>query len=240
MSISKDRVIVIIGASSGCGQALVRQLAGAGVNLVLTTRNADSLLPLKQEAEKLGAASVSLTSLDILDETAVQTFFEGVKAAHGQADDLVYLPGLSIPAPITQMNVEDYETTFNVNLKGLFLVAKHFVPATRPERNPLFSFISSQAANRANPNAPLYCTAKAAVSMFGQGLALQVIEQNVRVTSFKPGAVATDAFWGERKVPKEKFLKPEDVADVITFVLGLPQHIVMHEVSFESFTFLKK
>lgn len=240
MSISKDRVIVIIGASSGCAQALTRQLAATGVKLVLATRDADSLRPLKEEAEKLGASSVCLHSLDILNESSVQAFFEQVKQKHGQADDLVYLPGLSVPAPITAMTVEDYDKTLDVNVKGLFLAAKHFVPATKPERNPLFSFLSSQAADRANPNAPVYCTAKAAVSMFGQGLALQVMEQNVRVTSFKPGAVATDAFWGKRKVPKEKFLKPEDVAEVIHFVLSLPAHVVMHEVNFESFTFFKK
>lgn len=240
MSISKDRVIVLIGASSGCAQALARKLATTGASLVLTTRDAESLRPLKEEAEKLGAASVCLHSLDILNESAVQAFFEQVKQTHGQADDLVYLPGLSVPCSITAMTVEDYDKTIDVNLKGLFLAAKHFVPVTKPERNPLFSFISSQAADRANPNAPVYCTAKAAVSMFGQGLALQTMEQNVRVTSFKPGAVATDAFWGERKVPKEKFLKPEDVAEVIHFVLSLPSHVVMHEVSFESFTFFKK
>jgi NADP-dependent 3-hydroxy acid dehydrogenase YdfG len=170
----------------------------------------------------------------------VSALFAGIKQAHGRADTLIYLPGLSIASPVTDMPVESYDKIVDVNLKGLFLSAKHFVPLTQPDRNPLITFISSQAATRANPNAPVYCAAKAAVSMFGQGLALQVMKQNVRVTAIKPGPVNTQGFWGERPVPREKFMQAGDVAKVIDFVLNLPSHIVMHEVSFESFEFFKK
>ncbi len=53
-------------------------------------------------------------------------------------------------------------------------------------------------------------------------------------------SVDTSGFWGDRPVPREKFMKASDVAQVIEFVLALPPHIVMHEVSFESFEFFKK
>jgi len=96
--------------------------------------------------------------------------------------------------------------------------------------------ISSVAAKRANPNAPLYCAAKAALSMMADGLALQVGAKNIRVTTLSPGAADTQ-FWGTRKVPREKFLKVEDVVEVIRFVLTMPARVVFHDIVFESFDF---
>jgi short-subunit dehydrogenase len=94
------------------------------------------------------------------------------------------------------------------------------------------------AARRANPNAPVYCAAKAAVAMFSQGLALQAKERNVRVTTLMPGPTDT-AFWGNRQVPREKFLQVDDVVAAVRFVLSLPDRVVVHELAFESFAFFK-
>ena len=90
------------------------------------------------------------------------------------------------------------------------------------------------AAKRANPNAPLYCTAKAALSMFSDGMAMQVKENNIRVTTLSPGGTDT-GFWGDRKVNRAKFLKADDVADVMLFVMKSNNYIVFHDIAFESF-----
>jgi NAD(P)-dependent dehydrogenase (short-subunit alcohol dehydrogenase family) len=240
MNKQKDRIIILIGAGGGFGRALAKVLAASGATLVLADIPSAPLGELVDAAKTAGAANASGIAVDVTDEASVSALFAGVRQAHGRADALIYLPGLSIAAPVTGMPVESYDKIVDVNLKGLFLSAKYFVPLTQPDRNPLITFISSQAATRANPNAPVYCAAKAAVSMFGQGLALQVMKQNVRVTAIKPGPVNTQGFWGDRPVPREKFMQAGDVAHVIDFVLNLPPHIVMHEVSFESFEFFKK
>lgn len=236
----RDRTIVITGAGGGFGQALVEKLAPQGAQLALADRSSDTLAKLASRAHTLGSANVFTCTADSTDEASVVAFFADVKSKFGHADVLLYLPGISIASPVADMPVDAYEKIVDVNLKGLFLAAKHFIPLTDPEHSPLITFISSQAATRANPNAPVYCAAKAAVSMFGQGLALQVMKQNIRVTAIKPGPVDTVGFWGDRPVPREKFMQASDVAEVINFVLTMPSHIVMHEVSFESFDFFKK
>lgn len=235
-----DKRIVIIGAGGGFGQAVISSLSQGGATLALGDIARESVDKLATEATSQGAAKAWASEINVTDEASVAAFFQGIKSELGGADILLYLPGLSIASPVTDMPVESYDKIVDVNLKGLFLCAKHFTPLTDPEKNPLISFISSQAATRANPNAPVYCAAKAAVSMFGQGLALQVMKQNVRVTAFKPGPVNTQGFWGDRPVPREKFMQAADVAQVIDFVFALPSHVVMHEVSFESFEFFKK
>jgi NADP-dependent 3-hydroxy acid dehydrogenase YdfG len=240
MNTLKDKTIVLIGATGGIGQAVVEKLSKRGANLALAGRKIDALNSLAERARAAGAGTVLSESIDVIDEDSVASFYKSVQDKFGHADVLLYMPGMSIASPVTDMALADYDQIIDVNLKGLFLAAKYYIPITLPERNPILSFISSQAATRANPNAPVYCTAKAAVSMLGQGLALQTLDKNIRVTAFKPGPVSTKGFWGDRPVPHEKFMQASDVAEVIDFVFSLPPHVVMHEVSFESFTFLKK
>ncbi len=240
MNTLKDKNIVIMGAGGGFGQAVISKLAKHGAKLALGDLNAEPLEEIAESARADGASEVFTQAVDVTTEASVADFYKAVGEKFKQADILLYLPGLSIASPITDMDVEAYDKIVDVNLKGLFLAAKHYLPLTNPDSNPILSFISSQAATRANPNAPVYCAAKAAVSMLGQGLALQSMDKNVRVTAFKPGPVSTKGFWGDRPVPHEKFMQTSDIADVIEFVFTLPEHIVMHEVSFESFNFFKK
>ena len=94
------------------------------------------------------------------------------------------------------------------------------------------------AALRANGNAPLYCTAKAAVNMFGSGLQIQLAKQDIRVTTLNPGGADTP-FWGNRKVAREKLLQAADVCDVMRFVLTSDPRIAFHELNFESFAMMK-
>lgn len=240
MNTLKDKNIVIVGATGGIGRAVTQRMAAAGANLALSGRKENDLKALAEESRNGGAGDVRHAVAEATDEASVKAFFKEVADAYECADILLYLPGLSKASPITDMETSDYDAIVDANLKGLFLAAKHFLPLTQPDRDPLLSFVSSQAAGRANPNAPVYCAAKAAASMLAQGLALQTKEKNARVTAFKPGPVDTDGFWGDRPVPREKFLKADDVANVIEFVYSLPAHVVMHEVSFESFEFFKK
>ncbi len=236
----KEKNIVIMGAGGGFGRAVAEKLASQGASLALGDLNAEALEAVASAARTAGASKVAAATVNVTEEASVAAFFKTVGQELGGADILLYLPGLSIASPVTDMAESDYDKIIDVNLKGLFFAAKYFVPITTPDRNPLLSFISSQAATRANPNAPVYCAAKAAVSMFGQGLALQLMQKNIRVTAFKPGPVDTRGFWGDRPVPREKFMQVGDVASVIEFALSLPEHVVMHEVSFESFEFFKK
>ena len=133
----------------------------------------------------------------------------------------------------------DYKLILDVNLMGTFLCAKHFIPLVDPERGGQIINTASMASKRANPNAPVYCAAKAAVAMLSQGLALQLKEKSIRVSTLNPGPTNTVGFWGDRPVPRDKFLRPEDVAQVVRFILGQPPHVLVHEVCFESFEFFK-
>ena len=132
------------------------------------------------------------------------------------------------------MSEADYITTMDVNVKGTFFFSKHFANAVDMEIGGQIVSIGSMAAKRANGNAPLYCTAKAAVNMLSAGMQIQYKEKNIRVTTLNPGGADTP-FWGDRPVKRENLLKASDVAEVMEFVLTRESRVVFSEINFESF-----
>ncbi len=229
------QVILVTGVTGGIGSATAHRLAEAGASLALAGRDATRV---QRFAEQLNGPHLPL-AFDVTDERAVSDAMDRAAAHFGRLDTLINVPGLSVPAKLVEMDVDDFDRTFDVNVKGMFLCSKHFIRQVDAQRGGLIVNISSVAGKAANPNAPAYCAAKAAMNMLANGLALQTREANVRISIISPGAVSTKGFWGDRPVPHEKFLKPGDVAEIIAGVLALPRHIVVHDVVFESWEFFK-
>ncbi len=233
----RNQVVAITGATGGMGRAIAGSLVRAGAKVAIAGRDPEKVATLEKELAGQGTEVVS-SKVDITVEDQVAEFFAKAKKTFGQLDVLVNVPGLSIPGPIPATQLDDFERMFDVNVKGAFLAAKHFVGQVDEAAGGLVINIGSMAAKRANPNAPLYCAAKAALAMMAEGLALQLVAKNIRVTTLSPGATDSQ-FWGGRPVPREKFLKVEDVAAMVEFIIRLPSRIVIHDVAFESFEFLR-
>ena len=231
----RERKIVVTGAAGDMGRAIVAMLAGEGAHLAIADRDAARLAELEREVVAKGGKVVAAV-VDVTAEEQVAGFMARAKAELGRVDVLLNLPGLSIPGQIPAAALADFERTFDVNVKGAFLCAKHFVPQVDEATGAQVVNFSSVAAKRANANAPLYCAAKAALASLSEGLALQVAAKNIRVTTLSPGAADTQ-FWGARPVPRQKFLKVDDIVEVVRFILTMPPHVVFHDIVFESFDF---
>ncbi|MGI6279460.1 MAG: SDR family oxidoreductase [Acutalibacteraceae bacterium] len=228
---------IITGASGGMGRVLVKKLAEDGAKLAICSNDANGLDEVEKELAALGNPALVSKCIDITNEKDVAEFFGAAKGAFGgEADGLINLAGLSIPGKIAETPEADYDTTIDVNLKGTFLSSKHFLPMAA--ENAQIINIGSMAALRANGNAPLYCTAKAAVNMFSNALQIQATEKGVRVTVLNPGGADTP-FWGNRPVNRAKLLQAADVVEVILFVLSLAPNIAVHSIDFESFEAMK-
>lgn len=228
--------IVIVGATGGIGSETARLLASRGARVAVTSRDAGRAEELRASLAGDGHAAATL---DVTEEASVERGLADAARALGGIDTLINVPGLSVPAKIAEMSAADYDRTMGVNVRGMFLTAKHVVSHVDASRGGLIVAVSSMAAKAANPNAPVYCAAKASLDMLLAGFALQVKQQNVRVTTLNPGAVSTPGFWGSRPVPHEKFMTPADVAETIAFVCALPPRVVVHSVAFEPWEMFK-
>lgn len=227
----KDKVILITGAAGGMGQVLCRTLAQMGAKLIVTTTREDELTALCTELKGQYHGDVTGAVLDVTNEEQVSQFIERAHAEHSAFDALVNLAGVSIPGKIAETEESIFDRMMDVNLKSVYLMCKHFVPYAAKDAKIVN--IGSMAARRTNGNAPLYCTAKAALNTFSQGLALQLAVQGIHVTTLNPGGADTP-FWGDRPVKRDKMLQAQDVVDVILFVLDCNPRITIHSVDFES------
>ena len=224
----KGKNVVITGASGGMGRILCGRLADMGANLSICS-NDEAVLEFAKELS--GKTKVFAKAFDIANEAEVKAFFEEAYAQNGEFYALANLAGISIPGQIPETEESAYDLMMDVNVKGTFLCCKYFDQnAAEPS---IIVNIGSMAARNANGNAPLYCTAKAAVNMLSKGLLLQVGSKKIRVTTVNPGGADTP-FWGTRAVDRSKLMQAEDVVDIIMFVLTSNPNIQIHDIYFES------
>ncbi|MBQ6365603.1 MAG: SDR family oxidoreductase [Oscillospiraceae bacterium] len=232
--------IVMMGATGGMGTATARLLARPGVNLAFSSSRQERVDALADVLSGTGA-SVLGRVVDVTDSRQVDAFMEEVHTKFGRLDVLINFAGLSITSKLDAFTVEQYETVMDVNVKGMVFSTKAFASRTDEETGALVINIGSMAAKRANPNAPHYSAAKAAVNMFTDGFAQQLKSKNIRFTVLNPGP--TDTTFFEGRIPPEKrtdFMQASDIAEVIEFIITRDSRINFHDISFDSFAFFKR
>lgn len=227
---------LITGASGGMGFVLCEELVKQGAVLALCSNDEERLNQLDQQLQQGYGCEPFVHALDITNESEVADFFAAAEESIGKFDGMVNLAGLSIPGNIETTEASIYDTLMDVNVKGAFFAGKHFAAHSAEEAQIIN--IGSMAARRANGNAPLYCTAKAAVNMLSQTMAIQMAKKNIRVTTLNPGGADTP-FWGDRPVNRAKLMKASDVVEVIMFVLKTNARVAIHSIDFECAETLK-
>lgn len=230
------KIAFITGAGSGIGRATAKALAAAGANVYSLSVRPEELESLKAE---LGESFDFLTG-SVADEATVAKAFAACVARFGTVDFLINNAGLGIATPdLAEAGLEAFQLMFDVNVKGVFLCTREALKIMKPKQSGHIVTLISMAGQRTNPGAPLYCASKFAARGLSGGLADQAIAHHIKVTDVNPGPVDSN-YWGDRKVPREKFLKPEDVAGVIRFVLDQPEYLMVREINFDNINFLIK
>jgi NADP-dependent 3-hydroxy acid dehydrogenase YdfG len=233
----KDKVCFITGAGSGIGRAATLRLLVDGAKVFAMSRTQARLGSLKDDA---ASDKLSIFCGDVRTESDVVAAVAACVEQFGTVDVLVNNAGLGVPTTdLAEAPLEKFEEMFDTNVKGVFLCTREVLKIMRPKKSGHIMTVISMGGQRTNPVAPVYCASKFAARGLSSGLADQVLSDGIRVTDLNPGPVDTD-YWGDRQVPREKFLKAEEVADVIAFVLGQPEHVLIREVNFDNIAFFNK
>ena len=117
------QVAIVTGTSRGLGQYFARALARAGADLVLTSRNRETLREMEEEVKSLGRRSVSL-ELDVRDHSSIQRMAEEAQKAFGQIHILVNNAGCNVRKPAVDVTWDDWNLVLDTNLRGSFFVAQ--------------------------------------------------------------------------------------------------------------------
>jgi gluconate 5-dehydrogenase len=117
------QVALVTGTSRGLGQYFARALARAGADLILTSRNKDSLALFEDEITSIGRRTASI-SLDVRDEASIRSAVAEAEQVFGRIDILVNNAGMNIRKPAIEVTWDDWNQILDTNLRGAFFVAQ--------------------------------------------------------------------------------------------------------------------
>ena len=177
----------IIGASSGIGAALAKELASRGAQLALSARNGDALDAL---CRNIGGQAKAYPA-DVTDVDALQAVFGKLTAEWPRVDGVIMLAGTYTPKSIADMDLAEAKRIVEVNFTGCLNVAHVVLPHLRRQRYGLVGLCASVAGYRGLPNGQPYCATKAAVMNFAETLRIEEARNGIDVRVICPGFVHT-------------------------------------------------
>lgn len=184
------RVVAVIGAGSGIGEAIARTCAAQGAHVVcLDVRQEEAARVARSLAD--GGAAASSGSVDILDGEGVRSTLEGIAAEHGSLDGVVCTPAVNVRKPILDYTPEEFRKVVDLNLGGSFHVLQAAGRIMRDARKGSIVLYSSIRAMNVEPGQSVYGATKAGVIQLVKTAAAELGRHGVRVNALAPGVVET-------------------------------------------------
>ncbi|MCS6923234.1 MAG: SDR family oxidoreductase, partial [Fimbriimonadales bacterium] len=225
------QVALITGGGRGIGAETGKQLARRGATVVLVARTQAQLEATAAQIRDAGGKAYWFVA-DVSYEGALREAVQCALGITGNLDILVNNAGfIQSVAPIENSDPAEWWRTLEGNLKGLYLTTRLVLPHMLEQGRGQIVNVLSVAGARAFAGLSAYSCAKAAGLMFTRILAKEVRKRGVRVMAILPGAVDT-AIWGEGAgIPdREKMIRPETVAQIITQMLLTPADATIDEL----------
>ncbi|WP_148781877.1 SDR family NAD(P)-dependent oxidoreductase [Aquimarina intermedia] len=227
------KTALITGATSGIGKATARELAKHRINLIVCGRRTDRLQLLKKELE--AQVSVHTLSFDVRNKEEVLDAITKLPETFTTIDILINNAGNAHGLdPIQDGNLEDWDAMIDINVKGLLYVSKAIIPGMIEKGSGHIINIGSIAGKEVYPNGNVYTASKHAVDALNKAMLLDLNGKGIRVGAVHPGLVETEfsevRFKGDADKAASVYtgfspLKPEDIADIIAFVVTRPYHV---------------
>lgn len=235
-----NRIALITGATSGIGEATAEKFASEGINLILTGRRSELLENLKNRLVKKYDIEVLPLNFDVRNNEEVVASFNTLNNYWKKIDILINNAGLASGLDLIQNgDLEDWDKMIDTNVKGLLYVSKAILPLMIQNGCGHVVNIASTAAKEVYEKGNVYCASKHAVDAISKGMRIDLLKEGIKVTSVNPGLVETEfsivRFHGNKEKAKipYKGMKPltgEDVANVIWYVINLPEHVNINDI----------
>jgi NADP-dependent 3-hydroxy acid dehydrogenase YdfG len=227
------KTAIITGATSGIGKATASAFAREGINLILCGRREERLAELKKELSK--RVAVHTLSFDVRDKEVVLEKINSLPEKFQKIDILINNAGNAHGLnPIQDGNIDDWDAMLDINVKGLLYVSKAIFPKMISQGTGHIINIGSTAGKEVYPNGNVYCASKYAVDALNQAMRIDLNKHGIRVGAVNPGLTQTEfsevRFKGDTEKAKSVYegfqvLRPEDIADIIRFVVTRPYNV---------------
>jgi 3-oxoacyl-[acyl-carrier protein] reductase len=216
------RVAVVTGASRGIGRTTTERLASLGAHVVAVSRSGGPTVPSVGDG-----GSIEPLALDIRRAPAVREAFAALEDRLGRIDILVNNAGAERVKSLDDVTDDDYSVMLDTNLRGTFQCIRAALPGMKARRDGHIVSVASAAGIRGFADDAVYSASKFGVVGMMDALDEELRPFGVRVTTICPGAVDTELVTWDPPGYRPHFLRPDDVAAAIAYVVSQPPHVAV-------------
>ncbi len=233
-------IAIITGATSGIGMATSNILAKLGYDCIITGRRKERLEEQKKELEKTYGINVLSLPFDIRDQEQTTKATQSIPESWKNIKILINNAGLA--AGVETMDApswENWEQMIDTNIKGLLFFSKEIIKIMVPNNAGHIINLSSIAGINVYEGGSVYCATKHAVNAITQGMRIDLLKHNIKVTSVSPGMVETEfsiiRYNGDKDKADNVYkgvvpLSAQDIADTIEFIVTRPPHVNINDI----------
>ena len=223
---TSEKFALVTGAASGIGFGISQKLAQLGYRVILTDVNEAALLLAAKEIPD------SITYVfDVRVEGVIDKAAQNIKEKFGNIEVLVNAAGIFFEHDIATVTEDEYDLIMDVNVKGMYLMCKHFIPQLLTSGRGNIVNISSTAGLRGSRNRPIYSASKAAVIMLTKSIANDYGAKGIRANVICPGLIDTPmADWirldparlksWAQTIPAQRIGTIEDIAAGVAYLIS--------------------
>lgn len=185
----ENKVAVVTGGNSGIGLAIAKEFVNEGADVAIFGRNRDSLETARGE---IGGSTIAIQG-DVTRVGDLDRLFQATTDAFGKIDVLVVNAGVARPAPIDQVDEDDFDFVSDINFKGAFFTVQRALDHLNDGASIILNSSVANAIGLAGMS--VYSASKAAVRSLARTLSAELLPRGIRVNTLSPGAIETPV-WG--------------------------------------------
>ncbi|MBU0473004.1 MAG: SDR family NAD(P)-dependent oxidoreductase [Bacteroidetes bacterium] len=186
----ENKTVLITGASSGIGKALGEKLLNVNCNIILTARGSEKIEDWVNKYQNR-AATILILKNDVSDKNSVVETYNKSIEKFGNIDVAILNSGIGKSVTPQTFNSQIAEDIINTNFLGVVYWIEQLLPNMMKNKSGIIAPVSSLADNRGYSGSGFYCASKAALSIFAEGLSLDLAKFGIKVITIKPGFVKT-------------------------------------------------
>ncbi len=228
----QQKTVIITGASEGIGKAIALRLAKENTQLALMARNISKLNQVAKKAEQLGADSVKTYPCDISDTNALTDICQAIGEDFATIDVLINNAGIwQKQMPVEQLSATVVDKVIQTNLSALIHLTRLFLPRLRQANEAAIINVVSKSGVLAQAGQSVYTASKYGARGFTDVLKKELQDTTIKVAGIYQSGTKTQMFAkANEPINTDNLTRPEDLAEVVAFMLQQPKNIWLHDV----------